>query len=253
MAETLTFNLRSQKLMRDEENRAYWEAEEKQKKIPAEKTAILICDMWDNHWSHGAALRVKEIAVRMNTVLEKARSKGVQIIFSPADVSDQYKGTPAYERIKETPLIDFPEIEEKEKVPAPIDDSDGGSDTNDGDENPKDWSKWKKQIEMLKIDSDRDVLSEDGQRIYSFLKHRKIEFVIIMGVHTNMCVLDRPFGIRKLIALGLDVALCRDLTDAMYNPAMPPYVSHEEGTRLVIEYIEKFYCPTVESSDLSEK
>jgi hypothetical protein len=30
----------------------------------------------------------------------------------------------------------------------------------------------------------------------------------------------------------------------MYNPEMPPYVSHEEGTRLVIEYIEKFWCLT---------
>ncbi len=81
MAETLTLNLRSQKLMRDEENRAYWKVEEKPKKISAEKTAIIICDMWDNHWSHGAMLRAKEIAVRMNTVLEKARSKGVQIIW----------------------------------------------------------------------------------------------------------------------------------------------------------------------------
>jgi hypothetical protein len=34
------------------------------------------------------------------------------------------------------------------------------------------------------------------------------------------------------------VALVRDLTDAMYNPARPPYVSHADGTRLVIEYIE---------------
>jgi hypothetical protein len=42
----------------------------------------------------------------------------------------------------------------------------------------------------------------------------------------------------------------RDLTDAMYNPAMRPYVSHAEGTRLVIEYIEKFWCPSVESAQL---
>jgi hypothetical protein len=36
----------------------------------------------------------------------------------------------------------------------------------------------------------------------------------------------------------------------MYNPAMPPYVSHEQGTRLVVEYIEKFLCPTVKSGDI---
>ncbi len=47
------------------------------------------------------------------------------------------------------------------------------------------------------------------------------------------------------------IVLTRDLTDAMYNPYRPPYVSHEEGTRLIIEYIEKFWCPTMLSSDLT--
>jgi hypothetical protein len=32
---------------------------------------------------------------------------------------------------------------------------------------------------------------------------------------------------------------------------MRPYVSHDEGTRLVIEFIEKFWCPTIESHQLS--
>jgi hypothetical protein len=36
----------------------------------------------------------------------------------------------------------------------------------------------------------------------------------------------------------------------MYNPGMPPYVSHDEGTALVVEYIEKFYSPTIDSSQL---
>ena len=71
-----------------------------------------------------------------------------------------------------------------------------------------------------------------------------------MGVHTNMSVLGRSFGIRQMVRWGLSVALVRDLTDTMYNPAMPPYVSHDEGTRLVVEYIEKFWCPTILSSDL---
>jgi len=31
---------------------------------------------------------------------------------------------------------------------------------------------------------------------------------------------------------GMDIAMVRDMTDGMYNPAMPPYVSHWEGVRL---------------------
>jgi hypothetical protein len=44
--------------------------------------------------------------------------------------------------------------------------------------------------------------------------------------------------------------LLRDLTDAMYSPKDRPYVSHEAGTELVIQYIEKYWCPTALSSDL---
>jgi len=65
-----------------------------------------------------------------------------------------------------------------------------------------------------------------------------------------MCILNRPFGVKALVRRGVPVALVRDLTDTMYNPARPPYVSHDEGTRLVIEYIEKFWCPTIMSRDL---
>ena len=45
---------------------------------------------------------------------------------------------------------------------------------------------------------------------------------------------------------NIDTVLMRDLTDTMYNPAMRPYVSHAEGTRLVIEYIEKFWAPSLD-------
>jgi hypothetical protein len=66
-----------------------------------------------------------------------------------------------------------------------------------------------------------------------------------------MCILRRSFAIKALVRRGVPVALVRDLTDAMYNPARAPYVSHAEGTRLVVEYVEKFWCPTVESGDLA--
>ncbi len=77
-----------------------------------------------------------------------------------------------------------------------------------------------------------------------------IEHVVIMGVHTNMCILNRSFAIKQMVRWSVDIMLCRDLTDCMYNPAMAPYVGHDEGTALVISYIETFWCPTVSSEDL---
>jgi type 1 glutamine amidotransferase len=65
-----------------------------------------------------------------------------------------------------------------------------------------------------------------------------------------MCVLGRPFSIRQLSYQGMNVALMRDLTDTMYNPRMAPYVSHFTGTDLVIEHIERHWCPTITSADV---
>ena len=66
-----------------------------------------------------------------------------------------------------------------------------------------------------------------------------------MGVHTNYCVLARSFGIRQMVRLGRSVVLARDLTDALYDPRQPPYVSHARGTEMVVEHIERYWCPSI--------
>ena len=65
-----------------------------------------------------------------------------------------------------------------------------------------------------------------------------------------MCVLGRPFGIRQLTYLGKRVFLMRDMTDCLYNPKQKPYVDHFRGTELVVEHIEKYWCPTLVSTSL---
>jgi hypothetical protein len=74
--------------------------------------------------------------------------------------------------------------------------------------------------------------------------------LLIMGVHTNMCVLGRTFAIRQMTRWDVRCVLVRDLTDTMYNPRMRPFVSHDEGTELVIQHVEKYLCPTLTSQDL---
>ena len=86
-----------------------------------------------------------------------------------------------------------------------------------------------------------------------FRSQRGIERVLVMGVHTNMCVLGRPFGLRNLARYGKQVLLVRDLTDTMYNPERPPGVSHFAGTDLMVEHVEKYWCPTFTSSDITGK
>ncbi len=242
----LALHLRSQLLAQDGGGHNRWETRVLEKQLSPAQTAIIICDMWDSHWSRGARERVDAMAPRMNAVIGAARARGVQIIHAPSDTMPFYAGVPARERIQSILRVVPPEPLEHLDPPLPIDDSDGGSDTG---ETP--WYKaWTRQHPAIEIDQARDVISDDGIEVLGFLRHGGIDHLLIMGVHTNMCVLRRSFAIKAMVRWGLSVALVRDLTDTMYNPARSPYVDHDEGTRLVVEYIEKFWCPTLQSQDL---
>lgn len=238
--------LQTQQLGQDAGGHAQWQVVRSEKRWPVAETAILLCDVWDRHWSQGAMDRVEAMAPRINQVVQRARAGGIQIIHSPSDTMAFYAASPARQRMVDVPRVDTPPLLEHEDPPLPIDDSDGGSDTGE-----RPWHKaWSRQHPAIEVDADRDAISDDGAEIHAFMRQRGIEHLLLMGVHTNMCVLNRSFGIKQMIRWGVDVALVRDLTDTMYNPAMPPYVSHEEGTRLVVAYIEKFWCPTIDSTNV---
>jgi len=223
-----------------------WRTQTIPRTVPATQTAVIVCDMWDRHWSKGAAERVSEMATYMNEVINVARLRGVQIIHAPSDTMDYYKDTLARHRIRLAPVVPLPEDAERPVPPLPIDDSDEGSDTGETEARRV----CSHQHPAIHIDQELDGISDNGQEIYNFLQQQGIRQVLIMGVHTNMCILNRSFGIKQMVKWGVNIALVSDLTDAMYNPAMPPYVSHNEGTQLVVGYIEKFWCPTISSEDL---
>ena len=239
-------NLRSRTLTQDAQGLSQWRAETRNAHWPPERTALLLCDVWDLHWSRGANLRLEALLPRMDAVAAKARAEGVLVVHAPSDTMDFYRDHPARRRALEPPPAEPPADLERADPPLPVDDADNGSDTP-GDE-PR--HAWKSQHPAIGIDGGRDIVSDDGREIYAVFRQRGIDRLLIFGVHTNMCVLHRSFAIKQMVRWGLEVALVRDLTDTMYNPAMRPYVSHDEGTRLVVEFIEKFWCPTVHSRDI---
>ncbi len=192
------------------------------------------------------------MAPRMNEVLVAARNQGVLIIHCPSNTMKFYEGTEQRDRARQAakvvtkvPLRQSCNLDVKREGPLPIDDSDGGCDC---DPPCKQGSPWTREIATLKIEPP-DAITDSIEAVY-LMKQRGIENVIVMGVHTNMCVLGRPFAIRQLVDQGFHVVLMRDMTDTMYSSRRPPYVSHFTGTDLVVEHIERHWCPTVTSVDL---
>jgi nicotinamidase-related amidase len=210
--------------------------------------------MWDDHYCKSAAQRVGVMAPRMNAVLTAARDHGVAIIHAPSGTVDMYAGSPHRLRMQQAakstppfPVGKWCDLNPQREPPMPVDVSKCSCD--DAVVGPA-VRRFSKQHPGLDI-TGYDGISDSGDEIYNFLAEHGINNVVLMGVHTNMCVLGRPFGIRQMVKLGKNVVLARDLTDAMYDPRQPPFVSHTRGTELVIEHIEKHWCPSIVGEDLT--
>ena len=212
--------------------------------FPVAETAILICDMWDKHWCSGASRRVDALAHKMAPVIDLARTKHMQIIHSPSEVMQFYKDAPQRLRMQQISKAEPPAPLGLTDPPLPIDDSRGGCDTDD-----KFYKAWSRENATLRIAGD-DVVSDNGAEVYSLLRQKGIKNLLVMGVHTNMCILKRSFAIRQMTNWGIRCVLVRDLTDTMYDPKDRPFVSHDRGTELVVQHIEKYWGPSLLSADL---
>jgi len=236
------------------------------------RTAVVVCDTWDLHHCLNAVRRMEEFAPRIDALVAAARARGATIIHAPSDCLPAYAGHPARERAAAIPRpADLPpdaplwcsRLPQEADALYPVDQSDGGEDDDPAEH--AEWARslvargrnpgtpWKTQSELVRIDPAHDYLTDRGDEALAILRQRGIRHVLMTGVHTNMCVVGRPFGIRRLVAAGYDVALVRDLTDSMYNPRAWPYVDHFTGHELVVAYVEQYLCPTVTSEALLGK
>ncbi|MDR2138178.1 MAG: ThuA domain-containing protein [Tannerella sp.] len=216
------------------------------------ETAIIVCDMWDRHWCNDATARVAEMAPAMNEVLTLARSRGVRIVHAPSECMDFYKDHPArraamkYKDRKVAALADGSKLTAEKDAEWPVDQSDEGCENKDC----KPHRAWSRQIETLTV-ADNDLISDSGAEIGACFRKTGIKNVILVGVHANMCVVGRSFGLRAMKRMGMNVALMRDMTDLMYNHERAPFVNHFSGLDLMVEYIEKYVCPTLVSTDFT--
>lgn len=218
----------------------------------ASETAIIICDVWDDIYCQRAAERIAILAPEINRVVTAARDRGVMVIHAPSGTMDVYADTPYRRRMQQAavaeppvPIAGWCHVDSSREPPLPLD----VSNPCDDPEPPPQVRRYTRENPAIAL-TGFDGVSDSGIEIFNYCRQEGIKNIAILGVHTNMCVLGRPFGIRQLVRLGMNVVLVRDLTDAMYDPRQPPYVSHNRGTELVVEHIERYWCPSIESRDL---
>ncbi|MBL8856216.1 MAG: isochorismatase family protein, partial [Planctomycetaceae bacterium] len=234
------------------------------------QTAVIVCDVWDSHHSPNAVDRVNELVPRLEAFVQVARAAGATVIHAPSDCMAFYTENPARRRAQQVPQAKSvpsgmdqwcTQIPAEEAGVYPIDQADGGED--DDPERHAAWAAqnqqagrnpslpWLRQHPGISINENVDYVTDQGPEVWSILEQHGIQNVMLVGVHVNMCVLGRPFGLRNMVTAGKRTVLVRDLTDSMYNPARWPYVNHHTGTDLIIQHIEKYVCPTITSDQIA--
>src|SRR5439155_1552404 len=126
---TLTLNARWQTVLKDDAgNLLLSSTVTSETKLDPKQTAVIVCDMWDDHWCKSASARCAELAKKADPVLKACRDRGMTIVHAPSDCMKFYEDHPARKRMLAIKKVELPK-EKDVKCPAlPIDDSDGGCD-----------------------------------------------------------------------------------------------------------------------------
>src|SRR2546426_5245346 len=145
---------------------------ERQVAWDAKKTALIICDMWDDHWCKSAARRVGEMAGPLNEVVKVARARGVFVIHAPSTCTGFYAGTPQRKRAQAAKFSPTPAplvtaerwgtawywTDPKQEAVLPIDDSDMGCDCQPV--KCKIREAWTRQISAIEI-AEGDAITDN--------------------------------------------------------------------------------------------
>src|SRR4051794_6857690 len=137
----------------------------------AKQTAVIVIDVWDQHWCKGANERLAPLVPRMNAVVSNMRDRGALIIHAPSDTMKYYEGTPQRKLAQNAPPAPVPAgvefkwqyLDPKAEGKLPIVDADGGC---DDDTKCKDHAAWKSEHPGIEIKAG-DAVSDKGQEIYN--------------------------------------------------------------------------------------
>jgi nicotinamidase-related amidase len=227
-----------------------WRVINNEVQLDPSKTAVIVMDMWNKEGGcRVAKKRAAHMIPSMNEALDAARLLGMKVIFSPSGILHPYTNTSQRKAVTDLPNY---------KLPDPV--------IFNPSEPP--WSRSKYNMSggesvptirmigqhpELLIKEDDLISADSRQEIWNICQEFYITHIFYMGVHTNMCILNRPNGIVEMRRLKLKCFLVRDLTDAWtdrHDPETGKFdenLTNDVGTKMVIEHFEKFICPTITS------
>ena len=261
----LTFTLRS----RDESGKPVYE----QLEISSDKIGIVVVDMWASQGENypDAVVRLDYLAPIINMILSAARDLGVTVIQAPSSSTHLYTGTGMYQRgtsIADYPLPEsngwYPDFDEnvipgppgehQSQVPPGVTLASGHFSHDSIAVHPD-----------LIMDDDYDLMIRAGEEIswpyqygavgqqdlWDLIQSRGLTHLFYVGCHTNICIIDREFGVVHMNRTGgVKTVLFRDAVEAYtvngrdWGGNTDDSYTPDTGNQKVVELLEQYIAPS---------
>ena len=207
--------------------------------LDGDGTVIVVIDVWDKHWCHQFDYEMDEWVPQLNNLLTRARLAGISIIHAPCDVAERYfesdqrnnvrrkykdtEGVPLPMRIEDAPT--FPPLSASHACEC-------------GCSPCSVWSAIHPKIYVSP--SDFIIDGNSGYELLRLMMGLRASNLVYTGVASNICVLDRPTGIRKMSSFVKNISMLKDATMAFPT----------KKTKETEDWIQKHVCPVVSIEDL---
>ena len=222
--------------------------------IPLSETALVLVDVWNQHYLKDTQARAEEIIQsRIRPLLSATRKAGLPIIHAPSP--PQAKEHPTWQRL-------FGNHDE---------DSDGGTRERGSQESDSDPDSWPPQDFRSRIgdyaqyalpeeprDAEREAhraalrmhpdiqpereeaIVATGDELHDYCSQRGILFLFFLGFNTNACILLRDYGTLEMSKRGYEVIVVRDCTTGMESSETHDGLWQTRGAVLFLEMFGKY-------------
>ena len=193
--------------------------EERQWRVPAEQSALVLVDCWAEHFirSHqeSSGRIMREV---LAPVVAAARKTGVAVIHAPSPTwIDAYPQWVAYASDRELGFEPSPPA--PAWPPAEFRRREGEYAAYKRPEEPK-VKEWLQDLSRYRIadvlaPQPGDFVIRNGEQLHRLLTHQRRLHLFYAGFATNMCILLRDYGTREMGRRGYNILLLRDCTDGI--------------------------------------
>ncbi|OAI56240.1 amino acid oxidoreductase [Planctomyces sp. SCGC AG-212-M04] len=208
--------------------------------LPLSQVALVLVDVWSNHYLKDAAARAEAIIEqRFVPLLAGCRKAGLQIIHAPSPpqalehpnhvrglenakaTNNRESWPPATFRSKSGPYQSYrrPSEPREPEVRAVRD---------------------RLTIHPKACPVGNEPVVATGDELHALCREKGILFLLFAGFNTNACILVRDYGTLAMSQRGYEVVLLRDCTTGMESPATQPTLGQTNGAILFLEMFGQY-------------